>query len=279
MKLGIITWSFRFAMGRKIQDYSGPQKMDIFAFIHHVKELGLDGYQCELPYLTDDERLSQIRKLNESLGLYIEVAGWGVNPNDLIPQIVKAHKVGAKVLRTALGGLRINTWDKRLLADELKEKKEQLRSVIPELKKYNIRLAVENHQDALLEEFLDILDSLDREWIGSCPDSGNNLLVAENPALAFEKLLPYAYACHFKDFTIRPTSVFPAGGIITGVALGQGIFDLHRMIEQIRRLAPHINVTIENQLEPKATPEESVEYEENCARESVRYARKVLNIH
>ncbi len=279
MKLGIITWSFRFAMGRKLQDYSGPQKMDIFAFIRHVKELGLDGYQCELPYLTDDEQISKIRKLNEQLGLYIEVAGWGANRDALISQIKKAHDVGASVLRTALGGLRLNTWDRKILAAELKEKKEQLRSVIPDLKKNNIRLAVENHQDALIDEFVEILDSLDREWIGSCPDTGNNLFVAENPSLAFETLLPYAYACHFKDFAIHPTSVFPAGGIITGVALGQGVFDLPHLMDLIRKHAPHINVTIENQLEPKATSQESVEYEEACARESVRYAREILNVH
>ena len=279
MKLGIITWSYRFAMGRKLQDYSGPQTMDIFAFIRHVKELGLDGYQCELPYLTDGEQISKIRKLNEKLGLYIEVAGWGANRDSLIEQIRKAHDVGASVLRTALGGLRIHTWDRTILAAELKEKTEQLRAVIPELKKYNIRLAVENHQDALLGEFVEILDSLDREWIGSCPDSGNNLLVAEDPSVAFETLLPYAYACHFKDFAIRPTSVFPAGGIITGVALGKGVFNLPHLMELIRKHAPHINVTIENQLEPKATPQESVEYEENCARESVRYAREILNVH
>lgn len=266
-------------MGRRLQDYSGPQMMDIFGFIRHVKELGLDGYQCELSYLADDETLLKIRKLNESLGLYVEVAGWGVRRDELIPQIEKTHKLGATVLRTALGDLRNYTWDKELLASALKEKTEQLRSVIPELKKFNVRLAVENHQDALLGEFLTILDSMDREWIGSCPDTGNNLLVAEDPSVAFEQLLPYAFACHLKDFAIQPTSVYPAGGIITGVALGQGVFDLPRTVELIRRHAPGINVTIENQLAPKATPQESVEYEENCARESIRYARDVLHIN
>lgn len=278
MKLGLITWDYRFAMGRKTCDYTGSAVMDLFGFVDRVAELGLDGFMVETEWIADDEMGKKLRERAEEYGLYIELGSWGVTVPVLERNIRMAHLLGAKVLRTALGGLRLITWNPATLEKELAAKTDDIRRAVPLLEKYQIRLAIENHQDATADELVRLIREIDSPYVGICVDTGNGLPIMENPYELIGKLVPYTMAAHFKDMTIINTSTFPAGAQILGVALGQGIFDLPRMLQMIQEYAPDINLTIETQLGPRDTPEESIKYEDGAVRESVRYAREVLKV-
>jgi len=271
MKLGLITWSYRFAMGRKPGDWFTPATMTLEGFVNRASELGLDGIMAERECIAD---ACALRRQAEAKGLYIELGSWGV---DALEQDIRlAESLGGKVLRTALGGLRITTWDAEAIKKELKEKTEQIRKALPSLKKHKVKLALENHQDATSEEMIALLKELDSEWVGICVDTGNSLVIMENPYETVEKLAPYAFAVHFKDFKIMNTSAIPSGAKIEGVALGKGgIFDLRRMFRTIHAHAPDVNFTIECQLAPKETVAETLKYEDGSVVDSVRYLKEL----
>jgi sugar phosphate isomerase/epimerase len=278
MKLGLITWDYRFAMGRKVCDYNGPAVMDLFGFVDRVAELGLDGFMVESEWIPDDEMGKKLREYAEKRGLYIELGSWGVEIPVLERNIRLAHLLGAEILRTALSGLRLVTWDPVILEKELAMKTENVRRIVPLLEKYRVKLAIENHQDATSDELVTLMKQIASPCVGICVDTGNGLPIMENPYDVIRKLAPYTIAAHFKDMKIIHTGTFPAGAQLIGTALGQGIFDLPRMLRIIQEHAPDINLTIEIQLAPKETAEESIKYEDASVRESVRYAREVLKI-
>jgi sugar phosphate isomerase/epimerase len=278
MKLGLITWDYRFAMGRKVCDYNAPAVMDIFGFVDRVAELGLDGFMVEAEWILDDEMGKKLRAYAEKHGLYIELGSWGVETPVLERNIHLAHLLGAEILRTALGGLRLVTWAPATLEKELVVKTGNVRRIVPLLEKSRVKLAIENHQDATSDELVTLMKQIESPYVGICVDTGNGLPIMENPYEVVRKLAPYTIASHFKDMKIINTSTFPAGAQLIGTALGQGIFDLPRMLRIIQEHAPNINLTIEIQLSPKETAEESIKYEDIAVRESVRYAREVLKI-
>ena len=57
-----------------------------------------------------------------------------------------------------------------------------------------IRLAIENHKDLRLGEFLGILKAFDGEFVGVCLDVGNSIALLEDPMEVVEALAPRAAA-------------------------------------------------------------------------------------
>lgn len=65
------------------------------------------------------------------------------------------------------------------------------------------------------------------------------------PILAFEKMLPQAYCCHFSDDLVYTD---PIGVHIVGAPHGQGSMDCRRMIRMIREQSPMDKIIMENEI-------------------------------
>ena len=283
MKLGIITFDYRLAFGKSADCRLDAPAMDTLRFIDRVAELGLDGFMWEGGYMPaiEDPLFDKVREKAEAHGLYVEVAGGGVRLESMERWLAAAKKLNAAVIRTDLG---TDHWGKcnmrfkksrETLQEELKAKGDMLRKSVKLAEKHKIKIALENHADFSADELVSLIKAIGSEYVGACLDTGNGLALMDSPMDDVRKLAPYAFAVHLKDYAIMHSGVYIK---IFGVPLGQGALDLPQMMRIIRDKAPNPNITIECGVEARGTVAESLKYEDDTVRESVRYARETLNI-
>jgi sugar phosphate isomerase/epimerase len=105
-----------------------------------------------------------------------------------------------------------------------------------------VRLAVENHKDQRIDERIALYRRLDCEFIGACVDTGNSFALLDDPYGAIEALAPYAFTVHLKDQAVRE---YDEGFLLGDIPLGQGCFDLRRMVAALRRAQPEIRFALE----------------------------------
>ena len=112
----------------------------------------------------------------------------------------------------------------------------------PIMRKHQMRLAVENHKDWRIGEFLEILKHIDSEWVGMTLDTGNNLALLEDPMEVVKALAPYAFTVHLKDMAVEE---YEDGFLMSEVNLGDGFLDISGMISVIRKHNPDIRFNLE----------------------------------
>jgi sugar phosphate isomerase/epimerase len=103
-------------------------------------------------------------------------------------------------------------------------------------------LAVENHKDQRLDERVALFKNLDNEFIGACLDTGNSFALLDDPYETIEQLAPFAFTVHLKDQALR---AYQDGFLLGDVALGDGSFDLKRMVNGLKRVKPNIRFALE----------------------------------
>ncbi|SAK48620.1 Xylose isomerase-like TIM barrel [Caballeronia pedi] len=245
MKLAIDSYSYHRYFG---EVYAGLEqdpgiRITMQGFVDRAKELGVSGVSlesCFLPNPTSDE-VTKLRNQLDSFGLE-RVWAWG-HPSGLrsgaAPEEVadlKRHTeiaaaVGAKVMRICCGGrrTRIEDW------------KQHKASLVPLLsdaarhaRRHGVVLAIENHIDLFADELVELIETVDSPALGVCLDTANNLRLLEDPAVAIEKLAPYARATHVKDIAAkggnpREFAFWPS------VPVGQGLIDIPRAFNELRK--------------------------------------------
>ena len=72
-------------------------------------------------------------------------------------------------------------------------------------------------------------------------DTGNNLTVLDDPIETVEKLAPYTFNVHFKDMAVEETARVP----LSEVPLGEGMLDMPRIVDIIRRARPEVQFSLE----------------------------------
>ncbi|MCH8273504.1 MAG: sugar phosphate isomerase/epimerase [Armatimonadetes bacterium] len=101
-----------------------------------------------------------------------------------------------------------------------------------------VRLALENHGkfagrgDQIVEIIERVREKSGNDALGANPDTGNFLLVNQDPVEGVRLVAPYAYMGHFKDFAQKPEGhsghSFAAldGSEFIGTPIGEGSIDL-----------------------------------------------------
>ncbi len=240
MKIGLDTESCHLLFHNGI--------IDIFGFIRKTAEMGLDGVMINIiggmdgdndEFIhpewgclggDDPEHLEKVRKELQKYGLYAEVAMRGTDPQRLEAALKVTKKIGADLLRTYCC---FGKYD----PETLKKAPDNFRKIVPILKKYRIKFAIENHEEETSEEIIDIIKKVESPWVGSHCDIGNSMMAWEDPSEAVGKLAPYAFTSHFKDhIIIRDGSEYK----VCGVPLGRGNIDID---ECFRILFEHSTLT------------------------------------
>lgn len=117
-----------------------------------------------------------------------------------------------------------------------------LELAVPIVTKHSVRLAVENHKDQRIDERLALYKHLGCEFIGATVDTGNSFALLDDPYGAIEALAPYAFTVHFKD---QKLAEYPDGFLLGDIPLGQGSFDLKRMLRTLRQAQPKLRFVLE----------------------------------
>lgn len=204
---------------------------------------GVEGVSLE-SFMLDDTSPSRREKLRQHLddaGLtrvwawgHPDGLGSGRHPqalDDLFLHIDIAHQLGADVMRICAGGRRTRpaewTTHKAALLPLLQRASEYAEKV-------GITLALENHVDLLMEEMVELIETVANPVLGICLDTANNLRMFEDPMLAIETLAPYARATHLKDVCAYQGDP-KTFGFWPSVPLGTGLIDIPRTLEVLKR--------------------------------------------
>jgi sugar phosphate isomerase/epimerase len=231
-RLGMETFSYHLAF-----DHG---RMDIPAFIERCAELGLDGVQLNIGHLEpflklDPAGARKVRELAAGLGMFVELDTWGTDPAYLAGMLKLCKSIGGDVLRTyaSCGGD---------LARELAQAPANLRAVVPLCRELGIRIAMENHEYETSADILKIVREADSEWVGAHIDTGNSMMVWEDPVAAVRALAPLAVSSHFKDHVVIVEDGLP---LVVGVTLGTGSSDCAGCFQALAGESPLERLVIE----------------------------------
>lgn len=219
MKIGLETETFHLFIQHR--------RLDIFQLIENIADWELDGIQINIVQKKrgsrwgalesiDDDYLEKVKRHLEYHRLYAEIDTNSTNPNHLKMAIQIASKIGADIVRTCVvikGGVK----------ESLTEAEGNIKSIIPLLKKYNIKLAIENHEYETSTELIGLINNIDDKNVGVLCDVGNSMMAWEDPINAVKSLAPYAISAHFKDHIV----VEDGDDLkVYGVEIGTGSIDL-----------------------------------------------------
>lgn len=234
---------------RKLLREQDPQ-FDLFqplTFLKHCHTLGAGGMQAALGVMNRDE-VRQLREFAEQHELFIDAI---ISPPKLEADIARfeaevrtAAEVGVAAARTVImPGRRYEQFQSlaEFRAAEAQGRR-MLELAAPIVAKHRVRLAVENHKDQRIAERIALFKHLDSEYIGACLDTGNSFALLDGAYEPIAALAPYAFTIHLKDQALQE---YTQGFLLGDIPLGQGSFDLKRMVEIVRGVKPQIRFVLE----------------------------------
>jgi sugar phosphate isomerase/epimerase len=150
---------------------------------------------------------------------------------------IKAFKdAGSVACHAALTGRRYEDYT---TFEPFKQMFEQCKKSVelaePILRKYKMRLGIENHKGWRSAEQANWLKQLGSEWVGVCFDFGNNISLCEEPMETARTLAPYTVFAHIKDMAVEE---YEDGFLLSEVPMGEGILDLKQMVQMLRKVDP-----------------------------------------
>ena len=83
---------------------------------------------------------------------------------------------------------------------------------------------------------------MDSEYVGTHVDTGNSMLMWEEPIAAIRNMAPYAISTHFKDHTVIMVGGQP---VVVGVPLGKGSIDCAEAFRILAEQSPLERINIE----------------------------------
>lgn len=243
-KMGIASTSFMGAQIGPATATNAPRRpaRDSLEFLEKCHALGAGGVQTSL-----NGDLMKLRKRADELGMYLEgmiSIPRGGDMSSLEKGLADCQSIGVTVARAAmLSGRRYESFK------SLKEWKawvdqshNALRLALPVIEKYKVIVAIENHKDWTLEEFLRLLRTYQSQYLQVCLDFGNNIALLDDPYELIEGLAPYAKSTHVKDMGVE---TYEEGFLLSEVPLGEGILDLPRMVSTIQKANPQTKFSLE----------------------------------
>lgn len=216
-------------------------------FIKHCQSLGAGGMQAVLGGLPKHEA-KELREFCERTDMYLEsIVRLPKNEFDVsrfAAEIQVAADCGALAARTTvIPGRRYEQFQ---TLEGFRNAESAARSVLelaaPIVEKNRMPLAVENHKDQRIDERIELFEHIGSEFVGACLDTGNSFALLDGAYEPIEALAPYAFSVHLKDQALQG---YPKGFLLGDIPLGQGSFDLKRMVKLILKHKPQARFSLE----------------------------------
>jgi len=281
MPLALDSFSYHLHMGRHW--FQPPAPQDLRWYCEKVVSLGLDGLHIDAWHLDIDQDIDWLADFASSHGMYVELAGSGVSAEELAGHLDAAQRVGARIVRTFIGGK--CTDDRRITAARARTAREYLVRSVDFAEQFGVCLALENHQDLFLEDLVLLLE-IDSPYFGICLDTGNIAAMGEDPVAAVETLGERIASLQLKDAcpADRYDDAVPFGLARSPVhfcPLGEGMVPLRPVVDALAAVrGKEFPATIEmhTPFHRRMSAEELLKREEDNVARSVSYARTVLGI-
>lgn len=157
-----------------------------------------------------------------------------------------------------------------------------LKNAIPDLKRHQVILGIENHDRFKAKELATIMDAVSDEHIGICLDCVNSMGAGEGLEWVTDILAPYTVNLHIKDFCIKRMPHM-MGFTVTGAPTGTGMLDLTGIMEKLTRYNRCQSAILEQWVIPEEKMEATLEKESQWANQGIRYLKALPyfnpNIH
>ncbi len=247
LRLGVVGYSFSAHWSAAQKGFPTLPFHDEIGFLEYCHQLGAGGVQITLGARPPNET-ARLRSRAEIFAMYIEgQVELPKQESDLArfeAELRTAKEAGAQVVRSALPGAR------RYEGFDSPEGFQQAAShachsltlAEPILRKYQVRLGLENHKDWRAEELLGTVKHVNSEWVGVCLDFGNNIALLEDPIGVTDTLAPFVFATHVKDMAVHE---YEEGFLLSEVPLGEGFLDLQKMVGTVKQAAPKSQFSLE----------------------------------
>lgn len=246
-RMGIVVHSYGLRWNSKADSKKYPGFANAIDLLEHCQQIGAGGVQVVVNGWSDDFA-KKVRDKRENLGMYLEGSiSLPKKPEDVArfeQDVRNANEAGAKVLRTVCSsGRRYEAYHSAEAFQDLKKSAlASLQLAEPVLRKYKVKLGVENHKDWRAQELVSLLKQLNSEWIGVTLDFGNSIALLENPMTVVETLSPYVVSTHVKDMAVED---YPDGFLLSEVPMGKGMLDLQRMVDLCKQHNPAVTYSLE----------------------------------
>lgn len=246
-RFGVAEASYMLRRYRKMESAKYPVFANALDMIEHFNSLGFGGAQLTMSGL-EKKMARKIRKRLDELDFFMEGQIRLPKGDDEVSrfetQVIETKEMGIDIIRTVcLSGRRYENFDTLASFQKFrKESVEALERAEPIMRKHKMKLAVENHKDWRISDFLEILENLDSEWMGITLDTGNNLSLLEDPMDVVKAFAPYAFTVHLKDMAVEE---YEDGFLMSEINLGDGFLDIDGMISVIRKHNPEIRFNLE----------------------------------
>jgi sugar phosphate isomerase/epimerase len=245
--LGLLTYCFVLAQRARSELPDLPDYSDPLVFLREAARIGANAVQIPFGALTP-EQIRAVRELSEAKGIALETTlvlpRSEADAGRFEAELRTLRELGVTIARTVvLPGRRYEQFPTLASYEAaLAGAREQLRRAEPLVRRYGVRLAVENHKDQRMDERLRLLEEFSSEHIGACIDVGNNIALLEDPIEVVNALLPWTLTVHFKDQGLRE---YEDGFLLADVPLGEGCINLREVIRLIRDAKPQVRFHLE----------------------------------
>jgi sugar phosphate isomerase/epimerase len=218
-------------------------------------------------HVNDPENLYCMASLASKLGISIEVGARGLTPGKLEDYLSIATVFGSPVIRYVI--------DEPGYEPTVEEIIRVIRNALPSLKEAGIKLAIENHDRLKAKDFDLIVRATDPDWVGICLDSVNSLGAGEGLETIIETLAWNTINLHLKDFKVQRID-HKMGFVVEGTPAGKGQLEIPALVRKISETGKCQSAILELWTPPAANLEETIEREDEWARQSVSFLKTVI---
>ena len=217
-----------------------------FDFLEYFHSLGFGVAEGARPASNDPEAIKAFRDKVEQYHMRVIIEG-NLRNESALPNfeatVKMAKEAGAISLHLAMTARRYEEFtDFASFKTSFENNQKLIALAEPILRKYQMRLALENHKGWRSAEQAAWLQRLGSEWVGVHFDFGNNVSLCEAPADTLKNLLPYTFACHIKDMAVEP---YEEGFLLSEVPLGEGFLDIKGMVATLQKKDPNMAFDLE----------------------------------
>jgi sugar phosphate isomerase/epimerase len=276
-KLGIGSYSYFFSStgeGRfKLVNYgfTNNNPWTIEKFVDRAVDLGVRYVQLADNYALDelsDAELIKSGQYAKNNGVILESGMRGIMTDQFEKYIRLSHLLGVEKLRCVI--------DNGNFKPSIEDASSIINDMIPELKKRNIILGVENHDRITTEEFAKIMNNTASSHVGMIIDTVNSFSTMEPTVKIMETLSPFAVELHIKDYTIERRKD-AQGLVIKGTVAGEGMLDIPYVIDMMKKNArSDFSTILEFWMEPEKSLELSIIKENEWVEKSLNYLKSII---
>ena len=128
---------------------------------------------------------------------------------------------------------------------------------------YGIRICQENYDHWTSDELIRICRETGLDNVGIQSDTGNWLILGEDPVEATRKCLPYTFHAHVRDYVLENDTY-------NGVAVGAGLVDFERVLPLLAQAGEKEDIIFSMEVDTDDRDEDQ------CARDSYTYLKDWL---